>query len=519
MASVVGLAGTASATPRARPAASATHRSVQAAPRIPAGATKLSSLSPAARLRVDVILRPADPGGLASYAQAVSTPGSPEFHDYLSTTAFASSFGPSPTALATVEAALRGDGLPSGHLSADHLSIRLKASAARLSRAFSTGFVRYRLRSGRTAFANTKAPMLPSAAALDVNGVVGLDDLTLEQAGAVRVATPRRHRSGAAVAPRIQTGGPQPCGAAVAGNAAGSYTADQVAAAYGFPSMYRQGDLGQGQTVAVIEGEPDLATDIAAYQSCYGTDTDVSYVAVDGGAGTGPGSGEAALDIEQIIGLAPEAHVVVYQSSPSATSIYDDLSQAVSDDTARVVSTSWGVCEAAATRLPDPTGGLGAAFGAVFQAENTLFEEAAVQGQSIVAASGDNGSEDCNTFRELGSGYASELSVDDPAGQPFVTGVGGTTLADPGAPSSETVWNSVGSGGGGISELWPMPGYQSGAPASLGVVNADSSGAPCGALSGDCREVPDVSADADPYTGYAIVWNGGWWSVGGTSAG
>jgi hypothetical protein len=72
-----------------------------------------------------------------------------------------------------------------------------------------------------------------------------------------------------------------------------------------------------------------------------------------------------------------------------------------------------------------------------------------------------------------------------------------------------------------------MPAYQSGQPASLRVVNPGSSGSPCGASSGDCREVPDISADASPSSGYVIYWNGGglaaptqtqgWQVVGGTS--
>jgi hypothetical protein len=55
-----------------------------------------------------------------------------------------------------------------------------------------------------------------------------------------------------------------------------------------------------------------------------------------------------------------------------------------------------------------------------------------------------------------------------------------------------------------------MPQYQSSAPASLNVINGDSSGLPCGATSGYCREVPDVAADADPNTAYVIFYNGNW---------
>jgi hypothetical protein len=118
-----------------------------------------------------------------------------------------------------------------------------------------------------------------------------------------------------------------------------------------------------------------------------------------------------------------------------------------------------------------------------------------------------------------------------------VTGVGGTTLSAIGARPTEQAWNNggnllgllgiePGAGGGGVSSFWQMPSYQSGAPASLHVRQADSSGSPCGISNADCRESPDVSADADPNTGYLIYWNGddevannptGWQGIGGTS--
>jgi subtilase family serine protease len=116
-------------------------------------------------------------------------------------------------------------------------------------------------------------------------------------------------------------------------------------------------------------------------------------------------------------------------------------------------------------------------------------------------------------------------AVSDPASQPYVTAVGGTSFGH-GAPAlvpppTEQAWNdalyySEGAGGGGISESWPMPTYQQ----PLGTVSG-SSGTPCNNPDGECREIPDVSADADPSTGY-IVYDDqqplqGWTALGGTS--
>src|SRR5262249_23584919 len=120
--------------------------------------------------------------------------------------------------------------------------------------------------------------------------------------------------------------------------------------------------------------------------------------------------------------------------------------------------------------------------------------------------------------------------VDDPASQPYVTSVGGTKINSLGPPPSESVWNDMyptGASDSGVSTIWKMPAYQSNTPGFLHVINSGSSKATCGTSSGYCREVPDVTADADPSTGYVIYWNGNntagirqptkWQVVGGTS--
>ena len=134
-----------------------------------------------------------------------------------------------------------------------------------------------------------------------------------------------------------------------------------------------------------------------------------------------------------------------------------------------------------------------------------------------MAASGDDGSTDCGAPSGTQSPVA---TVDDPGSQPYVTSVGGTSLTALGPPPTESVWNSSnGSSGGGISSNWAMPAYQSDASPALGVIKSYSSPKPCDAPTGYCREVPDVSADADPDTGLVIDWDhwGGWSAVGGTS--
>ncbi|HEV2362171.1 MAG TPA: S53 family peptidase [Acidimicrobiales bacterium] len=453
-----------------------------------AGARLEGLLPPSTAMRLSIALEPRDPVGLAQLAAAVSTPSSPSYGSYISPSVFAARYGATSSVLEAVTGYLHSAGLSTGSISANGLSVSVSGPASSVSRAFHTTIARFGM-GARAVFANTSSPSLPSAISPSVAAVFGLDDL----------ATPVRHSvaigSSAAVAPHA-------CSAAVkAGPPNTSYTADQIAAAYHFSSAYAAGDDGQGVTIGVYELEQDLGSDVNAYQACFGLHTAVTYTHVDGGAPPGPGQGESALDIENVIGLAPGATIDVYQGPDTVPGAYDTYSAMISSDKAKVISTSWGECE----QDISPTAAA---------AENTLFEEAAAQGQSVFAASGDLGSEDCGT---------NSLAVDDPAGQPYVTGVGGTTLSAPGAAATEVVWNDIrqgaGAAGGGLSTRWSMPSYQSGAPASLHVVNNSSSGTPCRAtLPARCREVPDVSADADPYTGYLVYYEGHWTGMGGTSA-
>jgi subtilase family serine protease len=503
-----------------------------AVPSPPAAAAVAGTLSATTPMHVTVALSPRDPAALSAFATAVSSPGSKLYGHYISPRQFTRRFGAGSAAIDAVRLWLRAHGLHPGAVSANHLSIPVAATAGELSRAFSVSLDRVRLKDRSTAVVSSAAPSLGADIAPLVQGVVGLDSLSSPRP----LLESARSRGGQATSrtnavtrpraePHVLTGGPQPCAAArFAAYLRGGYTFDEIAAAYGFSTLYRFGDEGAGQTIAVYELEPDDPRDIASFQLCYRTRAAVAYVRVDGGAGRGPGSGEAALDIETTIGLLPKAKVLVYQGPNSqgdspGSGPYDTFNAIISQNRASVISVSWGNCE--------PLEGVADA-----RAEATLFQEAAAQGQTIVSAAGDQGSEDCLGATRSG---AHRLAVDDPASQPWVTAVGGTTLTAS-VPPSEQVWNEggpdgpvlgvpPGAGGGGVSSVWPMPSYQARAAPALHVFRRGSSRSACDSTR-YCREVPDVSADANPATGYLIYWNGshavngpvGWRTVGGTSA-
>ena len=488
-----------------------------------AGAVPLGPLAPHATgdLRLDVVLKPRHADELSAFAAAVSRPGSPTFRHYLTPAQFRDRFGASQATIDAVRRTLRERGLHVTGVSANRLLVHVSGAARTVERALHVSLTRYRLPGGTVGFANRSAPVLPRDVAAGVSSIVGLDSLdAVAPAGLVR-AQPVELRATGPRTPAASSAGPQlsaACGADVAA-ARESYpsllTTSDIAQAYDFTDLYNAGDVGQGTTVALIEFSSFLASDIGTFASCYGITPTVNEVPVDGGPGPaqtfGFGVGdqvEAELDIETVLGLAPGATIDVYEApqAGNGTSSLDVFTDAIDNPAVEVISTSWGRCEAAADQ-------------SLVSAESTAFQQAAAEGKTIVAAAGDNGSEDC--FAQVFGSQRTALAVDDPASQQYVTGAGGTMLL-PGPPPTSTVWNNeTGATGGGVSAEQKMPDYQANAAPSLGVVGQFSA---CGSAPGNCREVPDVAANAGtPFATYCTEQgrdgcaSGGWTGFAGTS--
>ncbi len=493
-------------------------------PSRPPGAQRAGLLSRARVISFDLALRPRHPEALSSYAEAVSTPGSPLYHRYLTPARFAAEFGPTTASTTAVERALRESRLRVGAVSTNGLMVSVTGTVSEVDAAFHTRLVAYRLAKGGTGWAPTTAPRLPRWMAHVVSGVLGLDNLVVPHSFMLR----SRHERSAAgtdaitsTAVKRERGTPQACAAASATAAANNgWTEDEVAKAYGLTGLYAAGGLGAGQTIGVLELEPFLASDIATFDECFfgpGHTTVIRTIPVDGFDLHGAGTGEAVIDLETLAALAPKARLDVYEAPNTSFGPIDAYNAMVSADQANILSTSWGACE---TSLQVSAPG-------TQQIENYIFEEAAAQGQTVFASSGDTGSDDCG-----GTQFSSTkpvrpyVSVDDPASQPYVVGVGGTSLRSDTPPlgsDGERVWNDGASGGGtggGVSNSWASPVWQ----AQSGVRGI-----------GDAvnRLVPDVSSAADEDRGLTFysasfesssgsspglpVSSSGWSTIGGTS--
>lgn len=273
------------------------------------------------------------------------------------------------------------------------------------------------------------------------------------------------------------------------------YTPVQVAAAYDYPTTA----TGRGECVALIElGGGFRTADLTAYfLSINVAQPTVEAVLVDNatndpGTANGP-DGEVMLDIEIAGSIAPGATIAVYFAPNTDQGFLDAVTTAVHDTTRRpsVVSISWGGPESTWTTQ------------AMTQMEQA-FAAAAAMGVTVTVAAGDNGSTD---------GVTDGLQhVDFPASAPHALACGGTSLLMSGISiESETVWNdgaSGGAGGGGVSDVFAVPAYQT----SAGIPPSVNPGGHVG------RGVPDVCGDADPNTGYAVRVDGQTIPIGGTSA-
>ena len=440
----------------------------------------------------DVTLTPRSSTGLANYISSLSDTASANYRHFLTTSQFARRFGASATSVATVRDYFEGFGLHVGALSRGRLVLHLKGTTTDIANAFGAGVETVRRSNGVLAAQLATKGTVPSPIAQHIAGVAGLSSVVQPSPNTVLARASLR----SAVATTCPDDGGE---ITTTPNAIGGYTPFQFAQLYGLTSQWANNVTGSGQTIAVYELSAYDPGDLATYLGCYGLNPSITSVSVDGGP-TGSYDDEPTLDVEEIAAMAPGANINIYQGPNNGTGPIDTYQQIADDDTATIVSTSWGTCES------DPGGDP--------SAEQPIFEQMAAQGQTVVSAAGDAGSSDCHGITN------NTQAVDDPASQPYVTGVGGLRVNDI-SPLSQTVWNTSvssgnpGAGGGGVSSLWSRPTWQN-AP---GIATSDT-----------MRLVPDLSTDADPNTGFIQYYTGtgqgachqscaGWSSVGGTSIG
>jgi len=300
--------------------------------------------------------------------------------------------------ISTVSSTLESLGLSVGPVSATGLALPVTGTVAQIESAFDTTISDVHEPSGRIGYVNELAPRISATISSYVQGVVGLDTLVQPQptnSGPLKAVLPTGehivdHQS--VDTPTPSTGQPTPtasCGGTFTQleSQYGSHTANQFAQSYDLDPLYAAGAYGSGTTVALAEfGAANyVPSDISTFASCYGISSYQLSEEGDASLGTGDNSDETELDIETVLSLAPAASVEVYQAGTTydGNGYYALFNKIVGDDSAKIVSVSYGTCEA-----EEPTSWM--------NEENTVLQAGALEGLTFFASAGDAGSEACN---------------------------------------------------------------------------------------------------------------------------
>jgi subtilase family serine protease len=509
-------------------------------------AVDVGTASASQTVHVTLVLKLHNEAQLEDYIRQTVTPGSAHYQQFLTTQQFAQRYGATDADIARVQSYLRSQGL-SSEILPSHLAIRTSGTLDQFSKLFQTSIHNYVSREdGHRFHKPVSAPQVPSAIAGIVDVAAGLSSEKVYRPH--HVSTPAYASLGTpnAISNALSNKGSGSSSSnPTASGVPGEYTVGDVANFYNINPLYHRGVVGKGSTVGIVTLSNFYPSDATAYWSDIGLATKpnrITQVHVDGGGAIDGGSGETSIDVEQSGGIAPYANIIVYDAPNTTDGYVDAFAQAVSDNVADSISTSWGLPEIfnfAALNV-DGASNTDTTDVGDLRAFHAIFLEAAVQGQSLFAASGDSGAYD--TARDLGAGtgvgeFTAPLTVDSPASDPYITAAGGTTTpysyqfgtGPTESVTQESVWGwdylqnyfnqyvrpinlfAV----GGVSVYWHTPFYQlftngiRRSEPNQSLVYNDPTAGPTTLLKLPSRfagrNVPDISLNADPETGYIFV--------------
>ena len=447
-----------------------------------------------------------DQSTLEALAMNVSNPASASYRQFLTPTQFRQQFAPSQASVHAVQSWLRSQGFMIIDTPTNNHYVSAEGTVTQAAAAFGTSFGMYQI-DGLMLRSPQSDISVPASIAPYISGVVGLDD------SAQLVHTDAKSAPSAPPAPAFVSA--QPCSsywgeqqATGFPNAYGNdslpytpcgYTPQQILGAYGI-----SGYDGSGQTVAIIDAyaSPTIQQDLDQWSANRNLPTTTIQQVVAPGTYNHPEKGlaqdpqgwygEETLDVEAVHGMAPQAHIIYVGAPNNFQDLDAALNHVVDHHLASIVTNSYGWNS---ELLP---------FGFIKPVNDTLLQ-GAVEGIGIYFSSGDN-SDESNTV-----GYT---TPDFPASSPWVTAVGGTSLAV-GQNNNylfETGWGTARSSlvanhwspnppgtwvygsGGGVSRLFAEPSYQVGVVPNSVFQAQGRTG----------RAVPDIAADGDPNTGYLI---------------
>ncbi|HWE87200.1 MAG TPA: protease pro-enzyme activation domain-containing protein [Terracidiphilus sp.] len=353
----------------------------------------------------------AQEAALDALMAAQQNPASPQYHQWLTPDQFAARFGVAQSDMDKVQSWLQQQGFAIDGINRSHTAIHFSGSAAQVESAFATGMHYFKV-SGEKHFAPSTALSVPASVAPVVADIHNLDDF-------------RPHPDHVILHRNFTSG--------QSGNV--FFGPGDIYTAYDVNTTNMNG---AGQTIAIMGQSAVTVTDIENFESAAGlTKKDPNLILVPGTGASTSYSGdesESDLDLEWSGAMAPGASVVfVYTGNNGNYGTYDSADYAVDEGIGNIISMSYSTCEL------DPF-----LTSAYVTSQEAIYKQAAAQGQTVLAASGDQGSTSCYGDTNISSTATQEsLAVNYPASSAYITSVGGTEIA-----------SEYSSGGSSIATYW-----------------------------------------------------------------
>ena len=434
---------------------------------------------------------------LDALVAAQQNPASPLYHQWITPDQYAAQFGVAEADIATVTAWLERQGFSVDAVARSRNRIIFSGTARQVASAFGTPLHYYLTPASgsepaKTNFAPSADLTIPAALSSVVLSVGNLSDFRLR--------------------PHIVHSSPSNAQPRFTSSSTGNHflTPGDIATIYDITPAYNSGFTGSNQSIAVVGQSAVYLSDIANFQAAVGisTRTPIPILLPTSGTSTVYATGDEAesdLDLEYSSTIAKGAQIYFVYTGNGTQGAFDAIWYAIDQRIAPVISSSYGECEPALGQSS-------------YTAYTSYLEQAAAQGQTVVAPGGDQGSTDCyGAYKSSDTVDNQQLAVDFPASSQYVIGVGGTEFpaADVAAGNNtyfeaqsttdiissaksyipEGVWNDdnsaattspISAGGGGVSIYAPHPSWQAG---TIGGVAIPTS---------SFRMVPDIAMVASP---------------------
>ncbi|HXW62578.1 MAG TPA: S53 family peptidase [Candidatus Acidoferrales bacterium] len=353
---------------------------------------------------------------------------SPNYHKWLTPAEFGAQFGPSDQDIQTITSWLASHGFTIGAATKGKMTIDFSGSASQVTQAFHTAIHKYVIR-GEQHWANVSDPSIPTALAPAIVGVASLHNFFPRPQSRARAAARRVDRP-------LYTF-PAGCSETSSTNSCNYGLApadfDKI---YNVPSSLN----GTGETIAIVSdsdialsnGNPTQPSDVNAFRTIFGLPA-INFEEIETDASDDPGilgpnaagSGdevEAVLDVEWSGAIAPNAKIDLVVSKSDSTFGGDtSASYIINNQLAPILSFSYGLCELALGNAGN-------------QLHNTLWQQAAAEGITVLVSSGDNGSAGCDIVEVNGPAVQPAeygLEVNGVASTPYNVAVGATDFNDP----------------------------------------------------------------------------------------